>query len=84
MPGSGPKAIVTSVDPKQRGDSSLGRDFDERLLADLPVGVDPCGERGEFHTLCHACPAFLVEIRVDVGRSVHRDGCWFADLPGGR
>ena len=73
-------AVLTCVDPKQLAESFLGREFDERLLADLPDGVDPCGERGEFHTFCHRCPEFKAEIPVSVGKIVHREGFWFADL----
>jgi diphthamide synthase (EF-2-diphthine--ammonia ligase) len=50
------------------------------LLSDLPPGVDPCGERGEFHTFCHAGPVFESPIPIAVGEKVERDGFWFADL----
>jgi diphthamide synthase (EF-2-diphthine--ammonia ligase) len=73
-------ALLTCVDPKQLSERFVGRQFDETLLKDLPVGVDPCGERGEFHTFCHRCPEFSREIRVIVGDVVERDGFWFADL----
>jgi len=73
-------AILTCVDPKQLAPNFVGRRFDEALLADLPPGVDPCGERGEFHTFCHRSPEFRREIPVKVGEIVHRDGFWFADL----
>ena len=84
MLASGLKAVVTCVDPNQLGEAFLGRRYDEGFLVDLPVGVDPCGERGEFHTFCHACPEFSAEIPVEVGETVHRDGFWFADLRRGR
>jgi uncharacterized protein (TIGR00290 family) len=77
-------AVLTCVDPKQLGEAFLGRDYDEGFLADLPVGVDPCGERGEFHTFCYRCPDFQDEIPVTVGEIVHREGFWFADLCMGR
>ena len=80
MVAGGLKAILTCVDPKQLGEEFLGREFDERLLADLPDGADPCGEKGEFHTFCYSGPAFQAEIPVNLGESVHRDGFWFADL----
>jgi diphthamide synthase (EF-2-diphthine--ammonia ligase) len=80
MIAGGLRAVLTCVDPKQLDRGFLGREYDERLLADLPAGVDPCGERGEFHTFCYACPEFAGEIPVSVGESVHRDGFWFADL----
>jgi diphthamide synthase (EF-2-diphthine--ammonia ligase) len=53
---------------------------DAALLADLPPGVDPCGENGEFHTLCYAGPMFSKEIKVAVGQTVSRDGFCFADI----
>jgi uncharacterized protein (TIGR00290 family) len=84
MLGGGLKAVVTCVDPRQLGESFLGRRYGEGFLDDLPAGVDPCGERGEFHTFCYACPEFPEEIPVIVGESVHRDGFWFADLERGR
>jgi diphthamide synthase (EF-2-diphthine--ammonia ligase) len=80
MLAGGLKAVVTCVDQNQLDESFLGREYDEGFLADLPAGVDPCGERGEFHTFCYACPEFSSEIRAEVGESVHRDGFWFADL----
>jgi uncharacterized protein (TIGR00290 family) len=73
-------AVLTCVDPAQLGEEFLGREYDEGLLADLPVGVDPCGERGEFHTFCHRCPEFKDPIPVAIGEFVHREAFWFADL----
>lgn len=80
MIAAGIGATLTCVDPKQLDPKFVGRPFDEALLAELPPGVDPCGERGEFHTFCHRSPAFRYEIPVEVGEVVHRDGFWFADL----
>jgi diphthamide synthase (EF-2-diphthine--ammonia ligase) len=80
MLSGGLKAVLTCVDPKQLGQEFLGREYDEGLLADLPAGVDPCGERGEFHTFCYRCPDFKEDIPVNVGEVVHREGFWFADL----
>ena len=72
--------MLTCVDPKQLDKRFVGRQYDEKLLADLPAGVDPCGERGEFHTFCYRCPEFSTDIPVTVGDVVERDGFWFADL----
>ena len=47
---------------------------------DLPASVDPCGERGEFHTFCTAGPMFNTSIEVEVGEVVTRDGFTFADV----
>ena len=73
-------AVLTCVDPKQLDHRFVGRQYDEKLLAELPAGVDPCGERGEFHTFCFRCPEFSTEIPVTIGDVVERDGFWFADL----
>ena len=45
----------------------VGRDFDRSLLADLPPGADPCGERGEFHSCVYAGPMFNEPLALDVG-----------------
>jgi len=72
--------VLTCVDPAHLEASFAGRDYDAALLADLPPGVDPCGERGEFHTFCFAGPMFRSEIAVRVGDRITRDGFCFADL----
>ena len=77
---AGLRARLTCVDPKQIAASFVGREFDESLLADLPPGVDPCGERGEFHTFAYAGPMFHRPIPVERGEVVTRDGFVFADL----
>ena len=56
------------------------RRFDAKLLADLPASVDPCGERGEFHTFAYRGPMFTHAIDVELGEIVERDGFVFADL----
>ena len=80
MIATGLRAKLTCVDPKVLDPSFAGREFDERLLAELPAGVDPCGERGEFHSFAYAGPMFAREIDVAVGEVVTRDGFAFADL----
>ena len=63
--------------------SFAGRVMDERLLAELPESVDPCGERGEFHTFVSAGPMFSGSIEVSAGEIVERDNFVYADmLPG--
>jgi diphthamide synthase (EF-2-diphthine--ammonia ligase) len=71
---------ATAAAPSSWRRRSLDGEFDADLLAELPAGVVPCGERGEFHTVCYRCPQFNTEIRVTVGDVVQRDGFWFADL----
>jgi diphthamide synthase (EF-2-diphthine--ammonia ligase) len=80
MLAAGLGAVLTCVDPKQLPESLVGRRYDAALLAELPAGADPCGERGEFHTFCFSGPMFTNEIAVGVGETVSRDGFCFADL----
>jgi uncharacterized protein (TIGR00290 family) len=80
MLAGGLKAVLTCVDPKQLPERFVGRAYDAALLADLPPGTDPCGEKGEFHTFCHAGPMFSRDIAVTVGETVTRDGFCFADV----
>ncbi|MDY3561175.1 adenine nucleotide alpha hydrolase [Gemmata sp. JC673] len=80
MIGAGLRATLACVDPKQLAPQFVGREFDTRLLAELPPGADPCGENGEFHTFCHAGPVFDRPIPVRVGDTIERDGFCFADL----
>jgi uncharacterized protein (TIGR00290 family) len=80
MIGGGLEAYLTCVDPRVLPASFAGRRFDAELLADLPAGVDPCGERGEFHTCAVAGPMFAKRISVKPGVVVERDGFVFADL----
>ena len=56
--GRGHRAVVTTVDLEQLDGAFCGREFDQAFLAELPGAVDPCGENGEFHTLCHDGPLF--------------------------
>jgi uncharacterized protein (TIGR00290 family) len=77
---SGVRAKLTCVDPKLVAREFVGREFDERLLSDLPPNVDSCGENGEFHTFVYAGPMFNQPLPVEVGEIVERDGFVFADL----
>jgi uncharacterized protein (TIGR00290 family) len=76
----GIRAVVTCVDPAQAPGALAGRWFDDALLADLPAGVDPCGENGEFHTLVVDGPGFAAPLGVVVGEVVERDGFVFCDV----
>ena len=80
MVAAGLRARLTCVDPKQLPASFAGRDFDMALLADLPASVDPCGERGEFHTFAYDGPMFRHPVPIQTGDIVTRDGFVFADL----
>jgi uncharacterized protein (TIGR00290 family) len=79
----GVKAKITCVDPAKLAKSFAGRDFNRSFLDDLPPGVDPCGENGEFHSFVHDAPVFSSPIEVRSREVVERDGFVFADvLPG--
>jgi len=80
MIASGVRAKITCIDPKVLPRELAGRDFDTDFLRDLPLGVDPCGENGEFHSFVHAGPMFSAAIPVELGEVVERDGFVFADL----
>ncbi len=77
---AGFEAMLVCVDPAQLDPSFVGRPFDQALLADLPPGVDLCGENGEFHTFVYAAPIFKYPIAVTRGETVERDGFVFCDL----
>lgn len=66
-------ARLVCVDTGQLPATFAGRRFDHALLGDLPAGVDPCGERGEFHTFVSDGPGFATPVAYDVGEIVLRD-----------
>jgi uncharacterized protein (TIGR00290 family) len=76
----GYRAVLACVDSAALPGVFAGREFDAALLRELPVGVDPCGENGEFHTFACGGPMFQQRIPVEVGAIVERDGFVFADL----
>jgi len=80
MIAGGLRATLTCIDPRHLPASFAGRAFDRALLDSLPSGVDPCGERGEFHTCAYAGPMFSAALTPVVGEIVERDGFIFADL----
>ena len=80
MIAAGLRAHLTCIDPRVLDRGFAGRTFDATLLADLPGGVDPCGERGEFHTFAFAGPIFSRAISVTPGETVERDNVVYADL----
>jgi uncharacterized protein (TIGR00290 family) len=80
MLAAGVKARIVCVDPKQLSREFAGRDLDEALLDAMPEGVDPCAERGEFHTVAYAGPMFRRAIPIESGEVVERDGFVFADV----
>jgi uncharacterized protein (TIGR00290 family) len=77
---SGMEAYLATVDLKKLPAEFAGRKFDLRLLADLPKGIDPCGENGEFHTCVIAGPIFSGALALIAGECVQRDGYAYCDL----
>jgi uncharacterized protein (TIGR00290 family) len=80
---AGVRAVLTCVDPRVIPAEFAGRAYDAVLLADLPPGIDPCGERGEFHTFVWDAPGFASPIDIELGEVVERDGFVFCDVVGG-
>ncbi len=87
------KAIVICTNSELLGQSFVGREFNQDFIKDLPNGVDPCGENGEFHTFCYNGPIFNKAVEFDIGETVYRAykapknnenasnmGFWFCDL----
>lgn len=80
MTAAGLRARITCVDPKHLDASFCGRVFDDTFLDDLPAAVDPCGERGEFHSFACAGPMFTRSIGVKHTHNVEREGFVYGEL----
>jgi uncharacterized protein (TIGR00290 family) len=80
MIAGGVKARITCVNPRMLDQRFAGREFDLALLDELPETVDPCAERGEFHTCAYDGPMFSRPIAVETGVTIERDGFVFTDL----
>jgi diphthamide synthase (EF-2-diphthine--ammonia ligase) len=80
MISGGLRARLTCVDTRTLDASFAGRDFDPVLLEQLPPTVDPCGEKGEFHTCVYAGPMFSGPLLLDPGETVTREPFVWADL----
>jgi uncharacterized protein (TIGR00290 family) len=79
--GLGFKAVITCVDSKCLGEDFVGREFDGQFLADLPSGVDPCGENGEFHSFVYDGPMFRERVHFTRGEIVLRENrFYYCDL----
>jgi uncharacterized protein (TIGR00290 family) len=77
---AGLKSITTCIDSRVLDVKFLGRVIDRSFLADIPPGIDPAGEKGEFHSFAFAGPVFNRTIPFVVGESVLRDSFHFVDL----
>jgi uncharacterized protein (TIGR00290 family) len=80
MIASGLQTLIATVDLKKMPAAFAGRRLDAQLLEDLPEGVDPCGENGEFHTCVTGGPMFSHPLPVVPGERVERDGYAYCDL----
>lgn len=77
---NGMRAKIACVDTETLDASYVGREFGSELLEALPDGVDPCGEKGEFHTCVYAGPMFREPIELEAGETVARDRFVWADF----
>jgi uncharacterized protein (TIGR00290 family) len=78
---SGADAIIVTVRAELLDATWLGRPLRREMLAELTrLGVDPCGERGEYHTLVTDSPLFSRPLTLQYGSSVERSGCWALDV----
>jgi uncharacterized protein (TIGR00290 family) len=80
MIDAGLRARLACVDTRKLDPTFAGREFDRALLRDLPGGIDPCGENGEFHTCVYAGPMFTSPLRLDTGETVTREPFVWRDL----
>ena len=80
MMAAGLRARLACVDTRVLDASFIGREFDRSLLEELPAGVDPCGENGEFHTCVYAGPMFRTPLALDCGETVTRESFTWRDL----
>ncbi len=80
MLAAGLEAYISSVDLKKLPAGFVGRQWTRELLKELPAGVDPCGENGEFHTIVVNGPMFEKRIEVEVGEVVQRTGFAYVDI----
>jgi uncharacterized protein (TIGR00290 family) len=80
MIAGGLRARLSTVDPRVMPRELVGAEFDDALLSALPASVDPCGERGEFHTCVTAGPIFSQALDIEPGEIVEREGFLYRDL----
>jgi len=79
MLASGVRACLTCVDPRVLPATFAGKELTLALLESMPLGIDPCGENGEFHTFVFDGPMFDQALEIEIGEVVTRDGFVFAD-----
>lgn len=74
------RAVLTCVDAQKLDAGFAGREIDHAFVGDLPPGVDPCGEYGEYHSFVYDGPIFREPIGVQIGERVQREQRWYVDL----
>jgi uncharacterized protein (TIGR00290 family) len=74
------RAVLCCVEGAKLDGSFVGRDLDLSLVADLPPGVDPCGENGEYHSFVCDGPIFQWPVGFETGVTVCRDNRHYIDL----
>jgi uncharacterized protein (TIGR00290 family) len=80
MVSRGLRAKITCIDPKHLPSNFAGHDYDNDFLEQIPNSVDPCGEKGEFHSFAYDGPMFKDKVNICVGETVTRDGFIFTDI----
>ena len=80
MLASGLEAYIVTLDPRKLPKEMCGAQFDEAFLAELPDGIDPCGEFGEFHTVVAHAPGFSAPLDLERGEAVERSGFIYTDF----
>jgi uncharacterized protein (TIGR00290 family) len=80
MIAGGLRARIATLDPRVMPRELIGAEYDLALLARLPPDVDPCAERGEFHTCATAGPMFAHPLDVVPGEVIEREGFVYGDL----
>jgi uncharacterized protein (TIGR00290 family) len=80
MVSSGLRAKITCIDPQYLAQEFAGHEYNSTFLKQIPESVDPCGEKGEFHSFAYDGPMFKSAVNICVGETVARDGFVFTDL----
>jgi uncharacterized protein (TIGR00290 family) len=80
MINSGLRAKITCIDPKYLPAEFAGHEYDSTFLEQIPDAIDPCGEKGEFHSFAYDGPMFKNKLNISVGETVTRDGFIYTDL----
>ena len=76
----GLRAKITCIDPRYLPAEFAGHEYDSTFLEQIPDSVDPCGEKGEFHSFAYDGPMFKNKLNIRVGETVTRGGFVYTDL----